>query len=433
MFNEFGLDPQTTERMRRNALRQGDVLSLLPFQGRSRRLRLNRTRYEFRSSLRPGIQQDDTLIELQSTSLATFGVELVLVRDPQHPDDDQCAQYRLRSLDQRPFRINGTWCPMAWPQRGDILELGHNRVTFLAPPSTFDLGSEDQEAQKILDNQEFLRSPLSLLIEGETGTGKTRLARQVHELSQRQGRFVHINLAAFSQGLIESELFGHVRGAFTGAVAAKQGALVEAHRGTLFLDEVDSLAPELQTKLLLFLDEKTVRPVGGQDERKVDVRVLAASGRPMLGLVEEGKIRKDFYFRLSAGAAVKLAPLRERPEAVRSLAMNFAQEHGLTLDEEALELYQRCPWPGNVRQLLGHLEKKRFMGNGPRLGVGPHDEMLLNQMPTPTWSAHGGVMTMQQVKRDYAQKVLRLCEGKVAEASKILDLAPSTVRQIVRP
>ena len=158
--------------------------------------------------------------------------------------------------------------------------------------------------------QNLINSDLKILISGETGTGKSHLARKVHEKSGRLGEFVAINLSSFNPQLIESELFGHKKGSFTGAIHDKTGAFSMAKNGTLFLDEIDSLPLDLQTKLLTFIDNKKFRRVGDTKEESINTRLIFASGRPLEQLVEQGSFRKDLFFRLKSGHSVEMASLR---------------------------------------------------------------------------------------------------------------------------
>jgi len=204
----------------------------------------------------------------------------------------------------------------------------------------------------------------TVLISGETGTGKELLARAVHRSSQRAERpFVAVNCAAFPDTLLESELFGHVRGAFTGADREKKGLFEAADSGTLFLDEIGETSPPLQARLLRALQEREIRPVGGTRTRKVDVRVLAATNRNLRAEVECGRFREDLYYRLAV-FPIAVPPLRERPEDVLPLARHFLVLHGrrdgkrgLSLARDVEHLLQAHAWPGNVRELENEMQR----------------------------------------------------------------------------
>jgi len=216
----------------------------------------------------------------------------------------------------------------------------------------------------------------TVLIQGESGTGKELVARTLHDLSPRAGLpFVAVNCGALPGELLESELFGHARGAFTDAVRAKKGLAVEADGGTLFLDEVGELPLALQVKLLRFLQEEEVRPVGDNRSLKVDVRVVAATARDLTQAVAEGQFREDLYWRLAV-LAVTLPPLRSRPGEAVALASHFLSRFSglrpelgpLSLSPEAAQVLSAHRWPGNVRELKHALERAVVLAEGPVLG-----------------------------------------------------------------
>ncbi len=204
----------------------------------------------------------------------------------------------------------------------------------------------------------------TVLIQGESGTGKELIARAIHRHSpRRQAPFVAINCGAIPHQLLESELFGHVRGAFTDAVQDKKGLFVEAHGGTLFLDEVGELPKDLQVKLLRVLQDQEIRPVGGSKTLQVDVRVISASIKDLENEVREGRFREDLFFRLNV-VSVRIPPLRERPEDIPILVEHFIRKHREELGVEVEGMTQRAmarlmehPWPGNVRELENAVER----------------------------------------------------------------------------
>jgi two-component system NtrC family response regulator len=218
--------------------------------------------------------------------------------------------------------------------------------------------------QRVLEHAtRAARSRANVLVTGETGTGKELVARTVHDCSaRRRGRFVALNCAALPDALLESELLGHVRGAFTGAERDRRGLFEEADGGTLFLDEVAETSPAFQAKLLRVLQERSVRPVGGNRERPVDVRVVAATHRQLAREVGAGRFREDLYYRLAV-LTLDIPPLRERLEDLRPLAQHFLALHGrlearpaCRLSDEALAVLEAHPWPGNVRELENTLQ-----------------------------------------------------------------------------
>jgi two-component system response regulator PilR (NtrC family) len=204
----------------------------------------------------------------------------------------------------------------------------------------------------------------TVLIEGESGTGKELVARALHKLSPRDPHpFVSINCGALPETLLESELFGHLKGSFTGAVENKKGLFEAAHRGTIFLDEISEMSPAMQVKLLRALQERTVRRIGGEEEIEVDLRVIAATNKVMQTMVEQGTFREDLYYRINV-IAVRIPPLRERREDILPLARSFLKEFcgpaGKKLrafSGEAQELLERHPWPGNARELKNAVER----------------------------------------------------------------------------
>jgi DNA-binding NtrC family response regulator len=207
-------------------------------------------------------------------------------------------------------------------------------------------------------------SHLTVLIEGETGTGKEVVARTLHRLSGRASKpLVVFDCAAVSPSLIASELFGHVKGAFTGAVGSSEGSFRAAHGGTLFLDEIGELPLELQPALLRALEARQVKPVGGEQYVPVDVRVVAATNRALEDEVAAGRFRKDLLFRLAVGR-VKVPSLRQRPEDVPVLAMHFARAYGASFAPAALDALAARAWPGNVRELRNAVERMVMLAGG---------------------------------------------------------------------
>jgi formate hydrogenlyase transcriptional activator len=216
----------------------------------------------------------------------------------------------------------------------------------------------------------------TVLIRGETGTGKELIARALHDLSPRKGRtFVKLNCAAIPTGLLESELFGHERGAFTGAISQKIGRFELAHKGTLFLDEVGDIPPELQPKLLRVLQEQEFERLGSTRTIKVDVRLVAATNRDLAAMVAEGQFRNDLYYRLNVFPLV-LPPLRERPHDIPKLVRHFTQQFARRMDRRIEEIptvvmqaLVHYPWPGNVRELQNVIERAVILSPGPALQV----------------------------------------------------------------
>jgi transcriptional regulator with GAF, ATPase, and Fis domain len=219
--------------------------------------------------------------------------------------------------------------------------------------------------------ERFAATSAPVLIYGESGTGKELIARALHDLSPRRAQpFVSENCAAIPETLLESVLFGHVRGSFTGAVRDHAGHFAAAHKGTLFLDEIGDMPLAMQTKLLRVLQEGEVRPVGGNEVRKVDVRVVAATNRDLEQLVGAGKFRQDLLYRLNV-LQVRLPPLRERGDDVLLLARLFLQKaaaagaRSLSLGRDAEAILRQARWPGNVRQLQNEMQRVAALADGP--------------------------------------------------------------------
>ena len=286
----------------------------------------------------------------------------------------------------------------------------------------------------------------TVLITGETGTGKELVARALHERSPRRERLlVTLNCAAISTGLVESELFGHEKGAFTGALQRRKGRFELAHGGTLFLDEVGELPLDLQAKLLRVLQERAFERVGGSETVRVDVRVVAATNRNLADMVARGQFREDLYYRLNV-FPVALPPLRERtrdvPILVHSFLRRFARQAGKRITEVAPEAMRRLEayhWPGNVRELQNVIERAVILATGPRLDAGALPELApappvqvsvsapMSVAEAPIDEAH----TVEQVQRDHVTRTLAdtgwVIDGQRGAARR-LGLHPNTLR-----
>jgi two-component system, NtrC family, response regulator AtoC len=269
-------------------------------------------------------------------------------------------------------------------------------------------------------------APYPVLITGESGTGKELVARAVHQLSGRDGRFVAINCAALPENLLESELFGHEKGAFTGADREKPGLLETAHRGTLFLDEITELPATLQPKLLRALEEGEVRRLGATQPRRFDVRFVAATNRDVEQQVAEGRFREDLYWRLHV-LHVHVPPLRERVPDIPLLAEHFLG--GRSLAREAMNVLTAYPWPGNVRELRNALERAATLAAA--------GEIRLVDLPPRIRDAGGAfdrvsdasrrALPLRELEREYILEVLRQTGGNKSRTAEILGLDRKTL------
>lgn len=273
-----------------------------------------------------------------------------------------------------------------------------------------------------------------IIIQGETGTGKTVLARWIHAHSRRaEEAFVDLNCAGLSRELLETELFGHEKGAFTGAVANKTGLFEVAHRGTIFLDEIGDLDLQIQPKLLKVLEDKQFRRLGDVRDRKVDVRLLAATHQELAGLVREKKFRSDLYFRIST-IPLTVPPLRERAEDIAALAETILQSTivemgrpGVVFKGEALEAMRRYTWPGNIREMRNVIERAVLLSGSRELGR--RDLLFETQGEAGTGWLNEGELTLEQMERKYIAWMLQQCSGKVVEVAKRLNIPKSTLYQ----
>lgn len=304
------------------------------------------------------------------------------------------------------------------------------------------VGSNEAMARVVRTIASTRGSTAPVLLTGESGTGKELVARAIHAVSERgDGPWVAINCAAIPEHLLESEFFGHERGAFTGAVAAKRGRFERAHGGTLFLDEVGDMSPVLQAKLLRALEEGQIERVGAESPMPVDVRVIAATNQELKARVADGRFREDLFYRLAA-VQVELPPLRQRMEDLEELVLHFtatfASEYGAPLegvDRKAVRLLRTHDWPGNVRELRNVVEQGvrtargrwlraqdlRIGNDAPRLSA--RDDSLAAGFP-PTRS-------LEAVEREHIARVLAYTDGAMGEAADILGIHRNTLTRKV--
>jgi two-component system response regulator HydG len=279
-------------------------------------------------------------------------------------------------------------------------------------------------------------APVPILIQGETGTGKGLVARAIHGESGRAGKpFVAVNCAAIPEGLLESELFGYVRGAFTGATHDRAGLFAEASGGTLFLDEIGEMSPALQAKLLHVIEAASVRPVGGTREVAVDARIVAATNRNLSVAVREGKFREDLLYRLDV-VAMTLPALRDRREDLPQLVAHLIAElRGRypaspveRVGTEALAVMARHLWPGNVRELAHVLERIVLLGQRPEIGVEDLPPSVRDPAAADPLEFRGEILPIRELQRRYAAWALTQTGGHRARAAEKLGIDVKTLR-----
>jgi two-component system, NtrC family, response regulator AtoC len=278
----------------------------------------------------------------------------------------------------------------------------------------------------------------TILLYGERGTGKELVARSIHYNSQRSDRpFVTVDCASLVETLMESELFGHVRGAFTGALQAKRGLFEEADGGTLFLDEVGNLSLSTQAKLLRFLQEYEIKRVGGTENIKVDVRVIAATNQFLEPLVKSGNFREDLFDRLNV-VPISLPPLREKKEDIPLLIIHFLQKSSEEnrkqisyISPEALDILTQYSWPGNVRELRHTIERAVVLSTQPIILPEDLPKKMLEEVKGEEIQFPEELLPLREVERRYVLKVLRETKGNKKKASEILGIDRTTLYRIL--
>jgi len=326
------------------------------------------------------------------------------------------------------------------------------------------VGTSAAMAAVYRDTRQVARSSASVLLLGETGTGKELIAKAIHQLSNRRERpFVRVNCGALSESLLESELFGHIRGAFTGAIENRTGRFEAAHKGTIFLDEINSTTLHLQVKLLRVLQEREFERVGDTRTVQVDTRIIAASNRDLLELAEEGTFREDLYYRLNV-VPICLPPLRERAEDIPLLVTHFLDVYNeqndryvAHIEPAAMEALQNYRWPGNVRELQNYVERAVVMAQGDELncsllpsvvttGRQPRtlgtramdfesltEELVytgLNGMSDKDTDLHGRIV--DRVEREVIAQVLSDCDNVQIKAAARLGINRNTLHKKIK-
>ncbi|MHC4599210.1 MAG: sigma-54-dependent transcriptional regulator [Planctomycetota bacterium] len=278
-----------------------------------------------------------------------------------------------------------------------------------------------------------------VLISGESGTGKELIAKAIHQISPRKPRsFVPLNCAALSEGVLESELFGHEKGAFTGALAARKGRFEFAHRGTLFLDEVGEMPPATQVKLLRVIEEGEIYRVGSSTPIRVDVRLIAATNKKLEPLVEEGGFREDLYFRLNV-VRIDLPPLRDRPSDIPLLVNAFIQDLSkvhdrkiTSVDLEARKILQTYPWPGNVRELKNCIENIIVLSQGETIGPDDLPESIAKRKPSAKGLEGLAGLSLDEIEKIAILQTLNLVEGNREKAANLLKIGERTLYRKIK-
>jgi DNA-binding NtrC family response regulator len=355
----------------------------------------------------------------------------------------------------KPFRAETL--EIAVSQALEVVRLRRENETFRREitkmRSTRTLIGESDSFRRVMDLIHTVApTRATVLLQGESGTGKELFARAIHDESPRQDApFISINCAAVPEGLVESALFGHEKGAFTGATVRTAGAFERAHGGTLLLDEVSEMRLDLQAKLLRVIQEQEFERVGGTQPIKVDVRVIATTNRNLKSEVDAGKFRSDLYYRLNV-MPIRTPSLRERPDDIPRLVQFFIQRtasnHALpapTVEPEAMRLLQTYRWPGNVRELANSVERAVILSRGPSLGPAAFDEPLRDVGSTPT-AEHGvpasgaapataavasgepAAFNLDEIERVAIQRALVATGGNRTRAAKLLGISERTLR-----
>jgi DNA-binding NtrC family response regulator len=337
------------------------------------------------------------------------------------PDFEELNLVIERALERRRLRREANFLRERLAQRDGIQNI---------------VGSSKRMRQLYDTILQIAPSRASVLITGESGTGKELIAAAIHQHSPRaNGPFVKLHCAALSETLLESELFGHEKGAFTGAIARREGRLEQAHGGTLFLDEIGEISAATQVKLLRFLQERELERVGGNQTIKVDVRIVAATHRDLLQRVQEGHFREDLYYRLNV-VTIDVPPLRERPSDIPLLAMHFlrryAQENAKEITgftDEALARLAHYPWPGNVRELENAVERAVVVCRGREI----QSSDLSANIASPGPQAQRGMppvpgSSLEEIERYVILRTLEATNGSTSKAAEILGISARKIQ-----
>ncbi len=333
----------------------------------------------------------------------------------------------------------------------NIREMGEYRFLkdqFWNASAPFFFESHNTHMQGVLEKIKAVASTKStVLLTGETGTGKSVLAKMIHRHSnRRQDRFISVHCGAISESLIESELFGHEKGSFTGAVKRKLGKFEIAHEGTIFLDEVGTITSQVQISLLQVIQERCFQRVGGEEDIGVDVRIIAATNHDLATLVKEGKFREDLFYRLNV-FPIELPPLRERIEDIPYLVDVFLQRLNKThlkdihgIQDNALKALQSYSWPGNIRELENLLERAYILESSKILTRGSFPKEIANYPEASIASVNADhtlklsqtrQMAIEVVESNYLKELLSKTKGSIKKAAEIADVTPRQLHKLI--
>ncbi|MFT4625150.1 MAG: transcriptional regulator with PAS, ATPase and Fis domain [Myxococcota bacterium] len=443
-----------------------ETTSVINEGGRARRLHLHRLglrvtsgpdeglALEFdREVVRIGALQDNDVV-LTDATVSRVHAELrrtpegLLLRDLGSTNGSFVGDVRVREVyvgDRRPFRVGKTEIRVAvLDEIVEIVPAESIRFEGLVGQSI-----AMREVFSVLDR--VAPTGLTVLVTGETGTGKELVSRAIHQRSSRsKGPFVVFDCGAVPRSLVESELFGHARGAFTGAVQARAGVFEQAHGGTIFIDELGELPLELQPVLLRVLEQREVRRVGERQVRPVDVRVVAATNRKLRELVAQGAFREDLYYRLAV-VEVPLPPLRDRPEDLELLVEHLLANAGFPhriegVSTEVAEVLRSYRWPGNVRELRNILLRTLPFADGSRIGLADLPDTLKaagrgrTEAPTSGLALPGGDLSLKEAReriiqsfeQHYLEDLLERCDGNVSRAAREAGVDRKTVTRMLK-
>jgi len=303
----------------------------------------------------------------------------------------------------------------------------------------FGIIGKSKEMKKIYELVDKVsKTDCTVLIQGESGTGKELIARAIHYNSQRQGKpFLPINCGALPESLLESELFGHEKGSFTGAISTTKGVFEEAHGGTILLDEIAEITPALQIKLLRILEGGDFKKIGSNKMFRVDIRIIAATNSNLIMAIKNNSFREDLYYRLNV-VSINLPPLRERIEDIPFLAMHFLKKASekfkkplTTIAPEVIQSFTRYSWPGNIRELENFIESATILTNSTtispqdlptlseKIGINPRKTRLTD---LPFYEAR------DLFEKEYIEKILSRCDGNISKASKLGRISRKSLR-----